>query len=208
MIVHGDADFQGLALSVENRTNRQGVEIVVAGSFLLPAVGAEMLAEIALLVKESHARQGQVEVAGRLQVVARKYAETPGIDRQTVADGELGGKIGDAHVASLAVKLTEPGLPVVQVVEKTLANSFVMGPKADILGRLVEALLADQTEHGDRIPTGGFPKVSVQPVEQRAGFVIPRPAQVVGEFRQLFDLGRQGWSDVEGLDGLHRLART
>ena len=83
------------------------VEVVARGSFLLPAVGVEVLAEVALAVEQADADQRQAEVAGALQVVAGEDAEAAGVDRQAFVEAELGGEVGDRNVAAVVGVLGE-----------------------------------------------------------------------------------------------------
>ena len=87
--------FRSLPVGVLHRRQRQGVEIVDRVAFLLPAVGIQKLAEIALLVEQAQADQRIVLVARGLQMVAGEDAQAAGIDRQALGEAVLGGEIGD-----------------------------------------------------------------------------------------------------------------
>ena len=62
--LHGD--LQVLARCVLHRRNRQGIEVVDRVALLLPAVGVELLPEIALLVEQAEADQRIILVAARI----------------------------------------------------------------------------------------------------------------------------------------------
>ena len=70
-----------------------GVEVGVA--LLLPAVGVERLAEVAVPVEEADADERHAEVAGRLEVVAGEHAEAAGVLGERLGDAELGREVGD-----------------------------------------------------------------------------------------------------------------
>jgi hypothetical protein len=90
-----DEDFEVLALRIEHRNNREGVEVVGGIALLLPAVGVQHLAEIALLVEQADGDQRQVAIAGRFQVIAGEHAQTAGVDGETLRKAVLGREVGD-----------------------------------------------------------------------------------------------------------------
>ncbi len=63
-ILHLDGDR--LAVAAALHLHRHGVKVVHRVGLLLPAVGVEVLPEVAFLVEEADADQGQAEVAGGL----------------------------------------------------------------------------------------------------------------------------------------------
>ena len=67
----------------------------VGDALLLPAVGVEALAEVALGVEQADADERHAEVGRRLQVVAGEHAEAAGVLRQGLGDAELGREVGD-----------------------------------------------------------------------------------------------------------------
>ena len=67
-----------VAVGVENRNDRQVVEVGVVVGCLLVAVGSQRLLEVALAVERADADEGQAHVARRLAVVAGQDAEAAG----------------------------------------------------------------------------------------------------------------------------------
>ena len=61
----------------------------VGDALLLPTVGVEALAEVALGVQQADADQRDAEVRRRLEVVAGEHAEAAGVLRHRLADAEL-----------------------------------------------------------------------------------------------------------------------
>ena len=73
--------------------HRVRVELHVA--LALPAVGVELLAEVALAVEQADADERDAERRRRLQVVAGEHAEAAGVLRDRLGDAELGREVRD-----------------------------------------------------------------------------------------------------------------
>ena len=76
-----DLDQEGLAVGTRDALDGEQVGVGVQVKFLLPAVGVERLAKIALRIEEPDADQRDAEVAGALQVVAGQHAQAARVDR-------------------------------------------------------------------------------------------------------------------------------
>ncbi len=92
--------------------------------FFLPALGRDVLVEVALRVHEADADERHAEVARLLAVVAGEHAQPAGVDRQRLVQGELGGEVRDRlrptsgnvrahHVSARAARGVELGERVV-----------------------------------------------------------------------------------------------
>ena len=79
----------------------------VGDALLLPAVGVEALAEVALGVQQADGDERHAEVRRRLEVVAGEHAEAAGVLRHGLADAELGREVGDL-AQRRAVAAAEP----------------------------------------------------------------------------------------------------
>ena len=90
-----DADGHRPAVRVPFQGHGHVVEVVDRVLLLLPAVVVEVLAEVAVLVDQADADQGQAQIAGRLQVVAGEDAEAARVERQALVQTELEGEVGD-----------------------------------------------------------------------------------------------------------------
>ena len=90
-----DGHLEVVAVGVFHGFQRQGVEVVHRIAFLLPSVGIQKLAEVALLVEQAEADQRVILVAGGLQMIAGEDAEAARIDRQALGEAVLGGEVGD-----------------------------------------------------------------------------------------------------------------
>ncbi len=94
LALHEDADLERVAVVVQHREEGHLLEVVGMVAFLLPAVMGQVLAEVAALVAEPDAHQRDVQVAGRLEVVAGQDAQAAGIDGQTLGQSVFGAEVG------------------------------------------------------------------------------------------------------------------
>ena len=93
------------------RRQRHDVGVEQRVALLLPAVGVEALAEVAVPVEQADADEGHAEVARRLEVVAGQHAEAAGVLRDGLGDAELGREVGDQVERAVALGL-EPAVAV------------------------------------------------------------------------------------------------
>ena len=91
-------DGQGCATHLSLQDKGQVVEIVLDVEFLLPSVGVEVLAEIALLVEQAHGDEGQTQVTRRFQMIAGQDAQTASIDAQALGQAEFCRKVGNTRL--------------------------------------------------------------------------------------------------------------
>jgi len=69
-------DSEGIAVLPQDSRDRQLGQVVVRICVLLVAVRVDRLAEVAVLVQETHAHERHGHVAGRLDVVAGENAQS------------------------------------------------------------------------------------------------------------------------------------
>ena len=129
-LVGGEVDLDPDALAAGERHD-VGVEQRVA--LLLPAVGVEALAEVAVPVEQAHTDQRHAQVARRLEVVAGQHAQAAGVLGDGLGDAELGREVG--HQAQRAVL---PGL------EPALAVQVALQLAADLAEEPLEPGVAGQ----------------------------------------------------------------
>jgi hypothetical protein len=72
-----DGDSDRLAVLAAFEPARHVEEVVFRVAFLLPAVGVEVLPEVALLVHEADRHERQAQVARGFEVVPRQESEAP-----------------------------------------------------------------------------------------------------------------------------------
>ena len=179
------------------------MKVVVLVGFLLPTGAVEVLAEISLLIEQSHADERQSQVTGRLEVIAGQHSEAAGKDRQALGDAELSREVCDQQFV-FSVVATVPIALSGNVKPQGLGHSGHVREKRIIgCGRFQRALIhRSQQENG--VVARGFPKIAVDPAKQFDSGVIPTPTQVMGDFQK----GREGWwqggADLEGANRFHR----
>ena len=156
----------------------------------LGAVLVDDLPEKPVLVEEADADEGDVQVAGRLQVVAGEGAEAAGVDGQALVEAVFRRKVGDRLRPFHAVErpdLRGGGL-VAHVVVELLEDLAVEAHVAGVFRGLQEPLGGDGLQHPDGIVAHPRPELGVQGGEEFAGAGIPGPPEVVGEFPEPGDL--------------------
>src|SRR5439155_7154194 len=92
---HIDFNKQRNAFASPHQFQREFADVAFAISFLLPALRIDALLEIAIAIKQTDSNQRQIQIARRLQMVARQNAQAAGIKWQRAMDAELRTKIGD-----------------------------------------------------------------------------------------------------------------
>ncbi|MBA7664215.1 hypothetical protein ES703_72270 [subsurface metagenome] len=71
---------EGSAFLIPDEYNRHVCKVVGRISLHLPAVGTEVLAEIALLIQEPHAHKWNIQIAGRFEVIPCQDPQPPGVN--------------------------------------------------------------------------------------------------------------------------------
>ena len=190
-----------LAMGVEDRRDRQVVEVGIVVGRVLLAVGIERLLEIALAVKQADADERQAHVAGGFAMVASKNAEAAGVDRQAFVKAEFGAEIGDQVVVleRVTMHVRHVGHLVIGVVG---GQDAVEGAEEDrIFGRGFEAFLVGALEEGFRVVIGRLPQRMRQADEQAARRAVPAVPQVVGELFEAGETFRNLRVNFELVDG-------
>ena len=172
-------------------------------ALLLPAVGVELLAEVALPVHQADADERDAEAAGRLQVVAGQHAETARVLGQGLGDAELGREVGHA-----AQRRWRPGSGTTGAPRGSGAGRRAISPRKPMKAGSAASCSSRWRPTRPSRRTGSWkrqlPDLGVDPAEQVAGPVVPGPAQVE---RQLLERGQrlgQAGSDREAAECLHR----
>ena len=80
------ADRQRPLAFFADQLDRHIVKIVLNILFLLPAVGIEVLAEIAVLIQKADAHYRYPQVGCGLKMVARQNAKAAGVNRQAIRE--------------------------------------------------------------------------------------------------------------------------
>src|SRR5262249_35314247 len=82
---------------VSYRSDRELIGIVIGIQRFLLAVGRDYLPEVALLIQDADADHRHTEIAGGLELIAGDVAETTGVDRQRLAQGEFHAEVGHSR---------------------------------------------------------------------------------------------------------------
>ena len=100
-------DLHGVAPVVLDDLQRHSGEIVFRILLRLGAVFVDDLLEESVLVEKADADEGDVQVAGRLQVVSGEGAQASGIDGQAVVETVFGREVGD-RLTTISVRQSGP----------------------------------------------------------------------------------------------------
>src|SRR5262249_17861141 len=95
-----DRNLEIITRGVANRDHREREEIVDRIALLLPAIGVQVLTEVAVLIEQTDADQRNGAIAGGLQVVAGEDAEATRVDWEALGEAVFGGEVGDQGFAS------------------------------------------------------------------------------------------------------------
>ncbi len=188
-------DHHVFAVFIPDRPHRKRVEIVDRVALLLPAIRIEGLLQVALLVQQTHADQRNGAIAGGLQVVAGKHAQSAAIDRHAFHQPVLHRKIRDQPVVGW--------LGAFQIAGIAVASPAIGRQKSGIRGRAFQRGLRHPSQHQDRIVAAIPPQRRIQPAEQGSDRVVPTPQHVVGKIAHASDGRRQRGPDKEFLNRLN-----
>ena len=156
----------------------------------LPSVLRHPLAEVALLVEQADADEGEAEVAGFFEVVARQDSKTARIDGNRRVHAELGAEVGDARRGQVAVRLPIPASPLLEYRLKLRHHCIVLTEEHRVARRLREPVDVHPPQHFNGVLAGQSPQRPVQTLKQSARFLVPRPPQVIREALEARDSRR------------------
>ena len=200
-----EGDDAGCSVGFAQQRQRQAIRVQYRVGLLLPAVGLQRLLEVAGLVEQANADDGQTQIRGRLEVIPGQDAQAAGVLRQRLGDAELGAEVGDRrrsatfHLRSPA--LVPPGLT--QIDRETLDRRVNLGHEGLVGGKGPELVSRERGQHGGGVLANRGPAHRVDLGEQVSSGGVPAPAQIAGELPQGADgLGQDG-ADAEATDSLH-----
>ena len=104
-----DLHLHVLAIGVECGLDRQGLDPRLEILLMLVAIDVELLAKVALVVKQAHRDERDAQTTGALDVVTGEHAETSRVDRHRLVDPELGREVDDRLRAEHARVHVAPG---------------------------------------------------------------------------------------------------
>ncbi len=144
-----------------------------------------MLVEVALRVQEPHSDDGDAQVRGALQVVARKNAESSRVDRYRLVESELGGEVGHRAGAEGAAGDVAPAPLPVEVLVKAVNGVVDAGLQCEFEGPALERLPRDRREKGDRVVVHPSPEGGVEVAEEGDHVGLPGPPEIASQLAQL-----------------------
>ncbi len=183
--------------------DRQVVKILIQADGVLDAVLVDLLFEIAVPIEQSDRDEIQIEIAGRLAMIAGQNAEAAGIIRNRFVETELGREIGDR----LLDRAARAGLSVGVFPREIMAEGFVhfleLAQETLVLRDFDEAGLARKLKHPDGIVIGPIPKLGIEMTEKAAGGGFPGPPQIEDHLAQRLERGRQRGDHIIRVVGRH-----
>jgi hypothetical protein len=202
-----DGDVHLPAVAVQHRQQRQPVQVVVGVVVLLQPLGVEALLEVAVLVHQPDAEEGEPQVARRLAVVAGEDAQAARVDLQALVPAELGAEIGEGTAAVAGVLPLEPGrLRRLDVGVELGDERVVVAGELLVLFQRLPAVGVQVDQHVDRVAVV-TPGRGGEPVEEAVGRRRPGPPQVVDDVAQPtvevrnLQIRRRGGADLGPQDG-------
>ena len=166
-----DACGDPVAVSVENRRNRDAEEVLGIISCHLVALCGEDLSEISVTVEEADCDEVDIHVAGFLEVVAGKDAETAGIDFQGSVESVLHAEIGDLRVGPL---LLESHIGV-----ELIHDCFILCEESRVACEFPEPLEAHGVKQCHRVVARCRPHFRINCLEKGFCTVVPAPPEVL-----------------------------
>jgi hypothetical protein len=197
----GEVDDDAHALA---QRDSQGVRVERREALLLPAVEAEVLAEVAVLVEEADADERDAHVRRRLEVVAGQDAEAAGVLGQGFGDAELGGEVRHEAQRALEVlaSVLEPAW-LVEVAAQVAVAVAHLTEEAGVAGVLLELVVVGHRQRAQRVVAGLLPCLGVDPPIELTGAPVPAPPQVHGHaLERAQGLGQAGF-DAEAAKCFH-----
>ena len=182
-----DRDGDRFVLFVVEGDQRQVVEVQLDVAGFLPAVLTDPLREVAEGIEETDCHQGQTEIAGFLEVVAREHAQTAGIDHQGLVQAVFKREVSDLLIRQGGVGFFEPGVILVHVGIKLAHDPVVAFEEIAVFDQIIKDLAVHLPQEDDRVVGALFPREQVNFPEQARGFGVADPPKVVGKVSQPLD---------------------
>ena len=182
-----DADRELAPVAVERGFRRHLAEVELLVDRLLPAVGVDLLPEIALRIEEAHADEGQPQIAGLLAVISGQDAQAAGIDGQRFVQPELGREVRDRAHAHVRVRGLIPDAHGAHVRIEGIHDAGVARQVGAIGCCSRHFVLAHAAQELHRVVVHGIPQVGIDIAIQRLRDRIPAPPQIIGQLRQPLD---------------------
>ncbi len=177
---HGDLHLacHRLAGGVEDRLDGQVGRIQAVEVFGLPVVRVHGLHEVAFTVKQAHAHQAYVEVAGGLRVIAGQDAQAARGDGQGFMEAELGGEVGHRSFQQRRRPFAAPGVALRPVGIKGLHHLAHAVGEETILEPHAQLVIRNLAQDGHGVVVEIRPPPGRKFRKNLLRLLIPRPPQV------------------------------
>jgi len=172
----GDRQSHPFSIRFSQGSNGQLSRVVEWIERLLRAAGVNLLAKVALLVKQSHGHDGNGQIAGRFQLISRYVAQTTGVDRQTLAQHVLHAEVRRQFQLGFRMRFLKPcwGLDLLALLPQEF---FHPAPERRVGRDDLELFLRYGLQYNPGV-LRKFPELRIQLSPQLIRRTVPRPAQV------------------------------
>ena len=167
----------------------------------MPAISRKRLPEVASPIEESDTDDGNAQITGSLEVIARENSEATGVLRQGLGDTEFRREVRDG-TGRLRTEMLKPSV-CSQV--RVQIGSGVPDARHELrIGRqFIPPGSRHLTEHRGRVVLHVCPQRRVNAREELTCARMPGPAQVHGEIGKRRQRLRQNGADGESSDRSH-----
>ena len=200
---HGRGRAPAAVLTEPHRPDGQGAEVLQPIALVLPAFLVQSLREVAPVIEQPDADQGQIESARGLQMIPREDAQATGVDGQAAAQAVLHAEVGDAQVVPLRIPEAEPA-PLPHVAAQIVERPVQMGEERRILGRPLQSFSRDAAQQQNGVVSAFLEQLRIEMLEHPEGARIPGPAQVERQLDQPTQAWGDIWMDAELMDLSHK----
>jgi len=182
-----DRDGDRFVLFVIEGDQRQIVEVQFDVAGFLPSILADLLREVAVGIEETDCHQGQTEIAGFLEMIAREHAQTASVNHQGLVQTVFKREISDLLILQLRIGFAEPGVILVHVGIKLAHGPVVAFEEVAVFDQIIKDLAFNLAQEDDRVVGGLFPAEGINFLEHARGFRVGDPPKVVGKLSQPLD---------------------
>ena len=171
-----------IAVLIQHTVDRQLTEVLsfVVGNLL--TIHRESLCEVAIAIQETDCTKVNIAIGSLFQVVAGKDTQTTGIYLKYLVQTIFHAEISNRRTFLVRFHIHVCSELRIHVVH-SLQNNFVVC-------ECFEFCITHSFQQKDGVMTYFFPQSRIKVSKQFGSFVIPRPPNVVCQFRQLLQFGR------------------
>ncbi len=153
----------------------------------LLAAAVDALVEIAVPIQQAHGDERQIQIAGRLAVVAREHAQAARVDRKALVPAILGAEVRDE--VALLEPVAKCGRAAEVVVERR-QDASILVDEALVRRRMVEDALIDGAQEQARAPFDLAPERGIELAEELPERRVPAEPEIL---REIVEPLQRGW---------------